>query len=125
MPQILSFAQSFFDEAPPQMRRNEHLNLKEGLRLLSHRRHQGKNRKVLCHHLQGHQDSFINPGPVTEEAKGELPSSQCQGPKKVEPFDPAVFETEIKSLDHGKKRSGGVANLYGNYQDHISRRDLF
>jgi len=47
------------------------------------------------------------------------------GPKKVEQFDPAVLETEIKSLDHGAKRSGGATNLYGKYQDKISRRDLF
>ena len=46
------------------------------------------------------------------------------GPKKVEPLDPAVLETEIKSLAHGAKRSGGATNLYGKYQDRISRRDF-
>jgi hypothetical protein len=46
------------------------------------------------------------------------------GPKKVEPFDPAVLETEVQSLDHGRRRSGGATRLYGKYQDHISRRDL-
>jgi hypothetical protein len=47
------------------------------------------------------------------------------GPKKVEPFDPAVLETEIKLLDHGAKRSGGAAHLYKQYQTSLSRRDLF
>ena len=47
------------------------------------------------------------------------------GPKKVEPFDPAVLETEIKLLDHGAKRSGRAAHLYKQYQTSLSRRDLF
>jgi hypothetical protein len=46
------------------------------------------------------------------------------GPKKVEPFDPAVLETEIRLLGHGPKRSEGVTELYGQYQDRISRRDF-
>ena len=46
------------------------------------------------------------------------------GPKKVEPFDPAALETEIKSLNHGAKRSEGTTNLYRRYQDTLSRRDL-
>ena len=46
------------------------------------------------------------------------------GPKKVEPFDPSILDAEIRSLDHGAKRSGGASNLYGRYQDSISRRDL-
>ena len=46
------------------------------------------------------------------------------GPRKVEPFDPAVLETEIKLLDHGKERSGGVTPLYERYQASLSRRDL-
>ena len=46
------------------------------------------------------------------------------GPKKVAPFDPAVLETEIKSLNHGGKRSEGTTNLYRRYQDTLSRRDL-
>jgi len=47
------------------------------------------------------------------------------GPRKVEPFDPAVLETEIKLLDHGAKRSGGATHLYKQYQESLSRRDLF
>jgi hypothetical protein len=46
------------------------------------------------------------------------------GPKKVEPFDPAVLETEIKSLDHGAKRSEGTIGLYKRYRETLSRRDL-
>jgi len=46
------------------------------------------------------------------------------GPKKVVPFDPAVLETEIQSLNHGAKRSEGTTNLYRRYQDTLSRRDL-
>jgi hypothetical protein len=56
--------------------------------------------------------------------KENRPLLHRPGPKKVEPFDPAVLETEVKSLDHGRKRSGGATNLYGKYHDHISRRDL-
>jgi hypothetical protein len=46
------------------------------------------------------------------------------GPKKVAPFDPAVLETEIKSLDHGAKRSEGTIGLYKRYRETLSRRDL-
>ena len=46
------------------------------------------------------------------------------GPKKVEPFDPAVLRGDIHSLDHGCKRSAGAIKLYGRYRDRISRRDL-
>jgi hypothetical protein len=46
------------------------------------------------------------------------------GPKKVEPFDPAVLETEIKFLDHGTKRSEGTIGLYKRYRETLSRRDL-
>jgi hypothetical protein len=42
----------------------------------------------------------------------------------VAPFDPAVLETEIQSLNHGAKRSEGTTNLYRRYQDTLSRRDL-
>ena len=46
------------------------------------------------------------------------------GPKKVEPFDPAVLWGEIHSLDHGCKRSGGASKLYRCFREGISRRDL-
>jgi len=47
------------------------------------------------------------------------------GPKKVEPFDPAVLKAEIRLLDHGSKRSGGSTNLYKQYRGSLSRRELF
>jgi len=34
------------------------------------------------------------------------------GPKKVEPFNPSVLDTEIRLLDHGVKRSAGTTELY-------------
>jgi len=46
------------------------------------------------------------------------------GPKKVQPFDPAILEAEIQLLDHGTKRSEGVTKLYGRYQGSLSRRAL-
>ncbi len=46
------------------------------------------------------------------------------GPKKVEPFDPSALDREVRLLDHGQKRSGGATQLYGRYQDSISRREL-
>jgi hypothetical protein len=56
--------------------------------------------------------------------KEDRPLLNRPGPKKVEPFDPAVLETEIKSLDHGAKRSEGTTGLYKKYQESLSRRDL-
>jgi hypothetical protein len=46
------------------------------------------------------------------------------GPKKVEPFDPSVLDTEIRLLDHGVKRSAGITDLYYRYRFNISRREL-
>lgn len=46
------------------------------------------------------------------------------GPKKVEPFDPAVLQADIRSLDHGCKRSAGATNLYGRCRQRVSRREL-
>ena len=45
------------------------------------------------------------------------------GPKKVEPFDP-FLDTEIRLLDHGRKRSAGTTGLYQRYRFTISRREL-
>jgi len=45
------------------------------------------------------------------------------GPKKVEPFDPSL-ETEIRLLDHGRKRSAGTTGLYQRYRSRVSRREL-
>jgi len=46
------------------------------------------------------------------------------GPKKVEPFDPSVLDTEIQLLDHGVKRSAGTTDLYRRYCLRVSRREL-
>ena len=46
------------------------------------------------------------------------------GPKKVQPFDPSVLDTEIQLLDHGVKRSAGTIYLYRRYCPSVSRREL-
>ncbi len=46
------------------------------------------------------------------------------GPKKVEPFDSSVLDTEIRLLDHGVKRSTGTIQLYQQYHLSVSRREL-
>jgi hypothetical protein len=46
------------------------------------------------------------------------------GPKKVQPFDPSVLDTEIRLLDHGLKRSAGTTVLYRQYCFSVSRREL-
>jgi len=46
------------------------------------------------------------------------------GPKKVEPFDPSVLDTEIRLLDHGVKRSAETTGLYQRYRFSVSRREL-
>src|SRR4030042_1128949 len=44
------------------------------------------------------------------------------GPKKVQPFDSSVLDTEIQLLDHGVKRSAGTTDLYRRYCLSVSRR---
>jgi hypothetical protein len=46
------------------------------------------------------------------------------GPKKVEPFNPSVLDTEIRLLDHGVKRSTRTTELYRQYRFSVSRREL-
>lgn len=46
------------------------------------------------------------------------------GPKKVEPFDCSVLDTEIGLLDHGRKRSAGTTELYLRHRFSLSRREL-
>jgi hypothetical protein len=46
------------------------------------------------------------------------------GPKKVEPFNPSVLDTEIGLLGHGRKRSAGATDLYRRYRFSVSRREL-
>ena len=46
------------------------------------------------------------------------------GPKKVEPFNLSVLDTEIRLLAHGVKRSAGTTGLYRQYESRVSRREL-
>jgi hypothetical protein len=46
------------------------------------------------------------------------------GSKKVEPFDPAVLDVEIRLLGHGRKRSAGTTELYQRHCFSVSRREL-
>jgi len=47
------------------------------------------------------------------------------GPKKVEPFDNEVLQGQLRSLQHGPKRStGGVGDLQEQYAQSVSRRHL-
>ena len=46
------------------------------------------------------------------------------GPKKVEAFDFSVLDAEIRSLDHGRKRSAGTTELYRRHCFELSRREL-
>jgi len=46
------------------------------------------------------------------------------GPKKIQPFDCSVLDAEIRSLDHGRKRSAGTTELYRRHHFELSRREL-
>jgi hypothetical protein len=56
--------------------------------------------------------------------RGNVVLINCPGPKKVQPFDPLVLDTEIQLLDHGVKRSAGTTDLYRRYCLSVSRREL-
>jgi hypothetical protein len=56
--------------------------------------------------------------------RNDVVLTQRPGPKKVEPFDPAVLDSEIRLLDHGIKRSDGTGDLYRRNFQSVSRRDL-
>jgi len=56
--------------------------------------------------------------------RGNVALLHRPGPKKVQPFDPSVLDTEIRLLDHGVKRSGGTTALYRQYCFSLSRREL-
>jgi hypothetical protein len=56
--------------------------------------------------------------------RGNIALINPPGPKKVEPFDPSVLDTEIRLLDHGLKRSAGATDLYRKYRFSLSRREL-
>lgn len=46
------------------------------------------------------------------------------GPRKVEAPDLDALRAEVHALNHGRKRSAGVGELYEKRKDEISRRDL-
>ena len=46
------------------------------------------------------------------------------GPKKVEPIDLQALAYQINQMDHGIKRTIGTTDMYHDYQNQISRRDL-
>jgi hypothetical protein len=56
--------------------------------------------------------------------KESRPFLNRPGPKKVEPFDPSVLDTQIRLLGHGVKRSAGATKLHRCYQGSISRREF-
>jgi hypothetical protein len=56
--------------------------------------------------------------------KENRPFLNRPGPKKAEPFDLSVLDAEIRLLGHGGKRSAGATELYGRYQESVSRREL-
>ena len=55
--------------------------------------------------------------------RGSMVLIHPPGQKKVEPFDPCL-DTEIRLLDHGRKRSAGTTGLYQRYRFSVSRREL-
>lgn len=63
---------------------------------------------VICKTLQLPSSSF-NRWRLRIREKVEI--LKRPGPKKVEPFNPSVLDTEIRLLDHGVKRSMGTIQL--------------
>ena len=46
------------------------------------------------------------------------------GPKKIEPIDLQALANQISQMDHGIKKTMGTTDMYREYQNQISRRDL-
>ncbi len=57
-------------------------------------------------------------------AKAGEPLVKQAGPKKSEPFNPEALQQQIRSLDHGPRRTAGVGALYQQWSEVISRRDF-
>jgi transposase InsO family protein len=76
---------------------------------------------VICKTLQLPSSSF-NRWRLRIREKVEILNPP--GPKKVEPFDPSILDTEIRLLDHRVKRSAGTTGLYQQYRFSVSRREL-
>lgn len=54
---------------------------------------------------------------------GEEPVSR-PGPQKVEPLDLDALREQVRTMRHGRRRTAGTGELYEQYRDRISRRDL-
>ena len=76
---------------------------------------------MICKTLHLPLDSFNR---WRRRIRGNVVLINRPGPKKVQPFDPSVLDTEIQLLDHGVKRSAGTTDLYGRYCLSVSRREL-
>ena len=76
---------------------------------------------VICKTLQFPLSSFNR---WRCRIRGNVVLLNRPGPKKVQPFDPSVLDTEIQLLDHRVKRSAGTTNLYRRYCLSVSRREL-
>lgn len=55
---------------------------------------------------------------------GGEPPLKAPGPKKIKPFDIGELTDMIGKLDHGRKRTRGIGNVYRSYKDVISRREF-
>jgi hypothetical protein len=77
--------------------------------------------KMICEALQLPVGSFNR---WRHRARENLVLIKPPGPKKVEPFDYSIINAEIRSLDHGRKRSAGTTELYRRHHFELSRREL-
>ena len=77
--------------------------------------------KMICEALQLPVGSFNR---WRRRIRENLVLIKRPGPKKVEPFDCSVLDAEIRSLDHGRKRSAGTTELYRRHHFELSRREL-
>lgn len=57
------------------------------------------------------------------ERRGEAPVHR-PGPAKIEPLDFDQLQAKIEAMNHGRKRTDGVGDLYEEHKSAISRRDL-
>jgi transposase InsO family protein len=77
--------------------------------------------KMICEALQLSLGSFNR---WRSRIRENLVLIKRPGPKKVKPFDSSVLDAEIRSLDHGRKRSAGTTELYRRHHFELSRRDI-
>ena len=77
--------------------------------------------KMICEALQLPVGSFNR---WRHRIRENLVLIKRPGPKKVHPFDCSALDAEIRSLDHGRKRSAGTTELYRRHHFELSRREL-